>query len=371
MTFKKIEHILDIKSFVADKPEIRFTEQSNGCIVGCYVFCDSHTFDTPEAMECRGIAFDQYRNICSRPLHKFFNVGEKPWLSVDAIRGRRNDIVGIYQKLDGSMIATAWVNGKVALRSRKSFESDVVKLAWEIVDNNSNVYQFMHAVVIRQWTAIFELTHPDARIVVNYPKPALRLLHVRDNVTGEYLMLDSNHPIHTLIAQYQIECVQKVNKSFDEILVDLETMEGEEGYVIQFADGTMAKAKGKWYLRLHKSITFLRSRDIARLALNNELDDIKSALIEAGIDLQGVERVESEVKVALIGLEEAVEALWEADKHLDRKAFAIKNKEHPLFSLAMMRYTGKEVDLPKWYIKNRLDEDFGLEILADRAGVIE
>ena len=39
-------------------------------------------------------------------------------------------------------------------------------------------------------TAIFELTHPAARIIVAQDKPRLRLLHVRDNASGVYVKGD-------------------------------------------------------------------------------------------------------------------------------------------------------------------------------------
>lgn len=52
--FKKIESIEDVKPFVSCKDEIRFLEQPNGATIGCYMFMDSKTFDTVEALECRG-----------------------------------------------------------------------------------------------------------------------------------------------------------------------------------------------------------------------------------------------------------------------------------------------------------------------------
>jgi len=93
---------------------------------------DSNTFDSPEALECRGIAFDQSGKVISRPLHKFFNVGEKEWLSSDSLM-KRSDISAIFDKIDGSMIATAWVNGELRLRSKKEFDSKVVELSYYLL----------------------------------------------------------------------------------------------------------------------------------------------------------------------------------------------------------------------------------------------
>lgn len=366
--FSHIETIGDIQPLVADKKEIRFALQPNGVTVGCYVFCDSHTFDAPGAEECRGIAFDSAGKICSRPLHKFFNVGEKSWLMPEAVLARA-DLDNIQEKLDGSMIATAWVDGRLLWRSKKSFESDVVKLAeaYLALPENAELLEFSRLVASSGYTAVFELTHPSARIVVAQPVADLRLLHVRDNVTGDYLML-SSHKIHAWIKEYGVHTVRQfgalsIAAAFDQ----LETLENQEGFVLQFQNGDMAKAKTAWYKRLHRSVTFLRERSIAELAINEELDDIKSMFVEIGIDLSAVEEVESRVKSILISLSDEVESIYQDGATLDRKAFAIRNKSHPLFGLAMNRYLGRDIGLKDWYIKKRLSDDFSLRVLADDA----
>ena len=102
--FKTIHSIDDVAPFVADKKEIVFSKHAPvGMTVGCYMFMDSHTFDTLEAMECRGIAFDEHGAVASRPLHKFFNVGEKDWLSPDKLLGR-TDVAVVFDKLDGGTL---------------------------------------------------------------------------------------------------------------------------------------------------------------------------------------------------------------------------------------------------------------------------
>lgn len=371
--FKQISEISDIQPVVADKKEIRFNVQPNGVTIGCYQFMDSKTFDSPEALECRGIAFGVDGRIVSRPLHKFFNAGEKDWLSPDKLLGR-TDVAGVFDKLDGSMIATALVDGQLLWRSKKAFTSDVVKLTQAFVDLPENAPLKAFATVVAELglTAIFELTHPEARIVVAQDVAQLRLLHVRDNVTGEYVLLDDQHAIHGLIEQFNVPRVPRFDLDMQGVFDSLETMCDQEGYVVQFTNGDMVKIKCPWYQRLHRSVTFLRERDIALLALNEELDDVKSALKEAGIDLDAVNEVESRLKQRLIGLADEVEAVYAGGKDaqgndLDRKAFALAHQRHPLFSLAIMRYQGREVPLTDWFIKNRLKDEFGLRVLANDA----
>lgn len=365
--FKAISHISDVEPVVAGKKEIRFLPQPNGVTLGCYLFMDSKTFDSPEALECRGIAFDRDGRVVSRPLHKFFNLGEKEWLAPDRLTAR-DDIVAIYDKLDGSMVATAWVDGQLKWRSKKSFNSDVVNLASQLLDRpeHRRITAFAEEVASAGLTAIFELTHPDARIVVAQEQPELRLLHVRDNVSGRYVMLDRDHAIHGLIEKHGIALVGRFEGlSLTAAIDSLADMQGKEGYVVQFASGDMVKIKCPWYLRIHRSLSFLRERDIAWLALNEELDDVKGALVEAGIDLAAVNEVEARLKGMLAGFLDEIEAIWERDRDLDRKSFALANKDHPLFGLAMQRYLGKEVTLLDWYGRTRLKEDFSLRALVD------
>jgi RNA ligase len=367
--FKRISHISDVQPAVEHKKEIRFSTQPNGITVGCYQFLDSHTFDSPEALECRGIAFGPDGEIISRPLHKFFNVGEKQWLSPQSLL-QRTDVAAVYEKLDGSMIATALVDGKMQLRSKKSFGSDVVHLASAFIDlpENASLKAFAEEVAQSGMTAIFELTHPQARIVVDYKQPALRLLHVRDNVTGEYVMLDSKHPVHALVKRYNVPTVpQFEGLSLAGAFSSVQEMRDREGYVIQFQDGDMVKLKCPWYLRLHRSISLLRERDIAELALAEELDDLKASLAEVGTDLGPIEEIEHRVATILSGMLDQIEAAYAAGKDLSRKDFAIANKGHPLFGLMMQRYLGTDVQLVDWYRRNRLKEDFGLRVLASGA----
>lgn len=364
--FKEIHNINDVLPAVQDKKEIRFQMQPNGVTIGCYMFQDSKTFDSIEALECRGIAFDQTSKIVSRPLHKFFNLGEKEHLTPEKLLESK-DIAAIFEKVDGSMLVTAWVDNQLVWRSKKSFSSDVVKLTNEYLEDpaNQNIKEFATVVASHGMTAIFELTHPEARIVVAQDKPRMRLLHVRKNYTGEYVMLDPNNTIHQCIKQYDIQTVNRFNISIADALASLETMQDQEGYVVQFTNGDMVKIKCPWYCRLHRCITFLRERDIAMLVINEELDDVKNSLVEAGIDLTPVLEIETRLKNILTGIMDDIDAAYIPDKDMTRKDFAIKHKNHPLFGLIMQRFIGKDVSILEWYGRARLKEDFTLRVIAN------
>ena len=327
---------------------------------------DTATFDIPAALECRGITFDKFGAVVSRPLHKFFNVGEKEETQPHKLLGR-TDIAAVFEKLDGSMIATAFVDGELLWRSKKSFNSEVVKLAKEHLarPENASISRFAHEVASQGLTAIFELTHPKARIVVAQDQPQLRLLHVRDNLSGAYVMLDRQHPVHDLIAEHAVPRFDGL--TMPELMASLETMTDCEGYVVQFANGDMVKIKCPWYLRLHRSLTRLRERDIAELALAEKLDDLKSTLAEVGFDLTGVNEVETKLRNILATYLAEVDSLYEKNSHLSQKDFAILFKEHPLFGMLMQRYTGREIRFAEWYSRNHLKNDFSLRNLTNEA----
>lgn len=366
--FPEIRHIADVQPQVASLKEIRFLKQPNGCTVGCYMFMDSGTFNTPEARECRGIAFDEAGLIVSRPLHKFFNLGEKESVSLSALQAR-TDLVAVFEKLDGSMLATAWIDNQLHWRSKKSFTADVVRLTQALTSTtHGHVQAFAAELAQKGLTAIFELMHPQARIVVAAEQPSLRLLHVRDNITGEYVSLDPHHFLHDRARHYGIEWAPRFEGwTLDQAVEALASMENQEGFVLQYANGDMVKLKCPWYLRLHRSVTFMRERDVALLCLREELDDLKAHLNELGMPHDAVNAVEHRVAQHLVELWEDIEQTVEAHRHLDRKAFALALSKKPLFGLYMTHYLGKEVELVQWYEKNRLKTDFDLKVLLEGA----
>jgi|GEM_PF-1340063 len=360
MKFPYIKTIDDIYPYVKDKKEIKFSKQSNETIIGCYNFSDSKTFDSEYVLECRGIAFDDNGNIISRPMEKFFNIGEKYSETVEEVLNDKK-LSTIYNKLDGSMIASSYYKGEVLFRSKKSFTSEVVKLSNQIISRDQ--FNFCKVLSKNNFTAIFELTHPSARIVVKYEFPKLTLLHVRNNFTGEYLNNDSF--ILNLIEKYNIEKVKQYSlEEINKIISNKNNIVNMEGFVFEYEDFQKKKFKLPWYLRYHHAITFLRERDIALLILNEEVDDIKSMLSEIDIKLSDIEKIETKIKNDIISISDEIEEIYNESYHLDRKFFAIKYNSHPYFGMLMAKYLGKEFEIKDWYIKHKLKELFSLEVLG-------
>lgn len=354
--FLHIETLSDLMPFISDKPEFKVMKQENGTQVVSYIIATAESFNNKGALECRGITFDADGKIICRPLHKFFNVNERaetqanvlPWSTVHRVMDKR----------DGSMINTAMVNGEIRVKTKKSFTSDVAKIAQVWFDTHPDYVTFARKLVELNCTPTFEYTSPTNRIVLPYEKDEMTLLHVRHNFTGEYWMQSQ---LEMYANEFGIKIVD-LDSWFGSVdmLNEAKNVKGIEGWVIQFTNGDMVKLKTEEYLISHRLITFVRERDIAEMVLDENLDDVKSAMLERNISLEKLEAVEHRVLMMMREMEKEVEDAYAMDKEMARKDFAMKYTGHKYFGLIMQRYSGNEPDYVKFFKARILKEEFGL-----------
>lgn len=331
MTHFPITHINDVLPHVEGRPDFVVADKSDYTVID-YVFAGADTFDHPARLECRGLKFAQDGSVLARPLHKFFNIGEKPDTQPHVIDFGAPHVV--MDKLDGSMIHPAIVNGEVVFMTRMG-RTDVARKAER------------HLPEVRDWcsyvlstgkTPIFEWTAPDNRIVVRYDDSALTLLAVRDNLTGEYwphetladtcLPLVTHHsPRHTSAADF---------------LAYARAIQGAEGFVVRFENGTWVKAKGEDYVLKHRAKdSILQEKNLLALVLSGGLDDVLPLLDDS--DARAVKRYAEEVEA---GIALTADWIWRrvADNdNLSQKEFAttIVPKMDPIFrSLAFQVRAG-------------------------------
>lgn len=114
--FPKIEHINDILPSLEGKNYIGVNKQSNGATVLCYNISNGECFATPFEKECRGITFDRDGKIVNRPLHKFFNLAEREEVLPQNLNW--DDVVAVFDKMDGSMITAGVFHGEVFVKSK-------------------------------------------------------------------------------------------------------------------------------------------------------------------------------------------------------------------------------------------------------------
>lgn len=359
--FPKIEHINDMLPFVKDREYIGVNKQSNGSTIICYNISNGESFINAIEKEARGIAFDSNGKIVSRPLHKFFNLAERQEVQPNVLDW--TSMVAGFDKMDGSMITTGMIDGQFFAKSKKSFKSDVAVSAESFVSTNQKYYDFTKYCVNANLSPIFEFTSPQHRIVLRYDVENMTLLHVRDNFTGEYLM-----PVEKEILANKFNI--PVNKplfgnGFDlpELLKSLNTVEGIEGYVIQFANGEMVKVKTKWYMNLHHAVTFVRERDIARLVIEEKIDDYIAyvSLNAPEADLSRINYINDTIKSEIETLSQEIDSIAKQYINVEIKEAALALKGHEYFSFVMSAIRGRKNDYLEYYSRYRLADSWSLE----------
>ncbi|MCF8783235.1 T4 RnlA family RNA ligase [Rhodococcus ruber] len=197
--------------------------------------------------QCRGLVVDNSGRCVVKCLPKFFNADE-PEALYDRPQSFDPADVVVQDKLDGSLIQVAndHEHGLV-VTSKGSFTSDQAAWARQIIEES---YSDHDAYFKPGLTYIFELIHPDNRIVLDYgDRRELVLLAVVETDTGKERDIYTNRflPFH---------CADRLNRT----LTDPETVNAMtedrlvEGVVANYG-GYRVKIKTDEYLRLHRIVT--------------------------------------------------------------------------------------------------------------------
>jgi len=351
MIFPTIRTKEDLFSRVSHKPEIRWAVAENGCTVACYMISEPSTFDSEWARECRGIVFGPDGKIVGRPLHKFFNLGERKDCPGLGAAGT------VLDKLDGSMIHTVALEAANGLpfcfKTKKSFSTEHTDVATRLCQNDQGLYEFCADVTKAGQTAIFEFRSPNHTIVIPHGVESLTLLHVRDNVSGRYW---SREEVTKAGEHYGVQVVKPLELSASDLLGLAKSIRDVEGWVVQLDSQEMLKIKTGWYISVHRTCTELRDRDVVEAVLLETLDDVKASLTLAGRPLSRVLEIEHQVVGELLEIQASVEAkaAQALASGISRKEFAGSMKGDPLFSLIMLQFSGAIPDYREWYRKHQL-----------------
>jgi len=236
--------------------------------------------------ECRGLAFDMGGRVISRPLHKFFNLGEKLETQPDVVPWDAR--YSALEKLDGSMIRTMDVScerkrGSRILLGTRMGPTDISAHADAFVAARKNYQDFIQFMTEHDRTVIFEYCSRRQRIVLDYPVERLVLTAVRSNKTGEYL-------VYSLLQDYAemydidlVKVIADIVSDRDAFLETIRGLKGAEGTVLRWNDsGHMLKVKAEEYVMIHGAkdgLTF--EKDVLAMILDDGMDDVKAALPES------------------------------------------------------------------------------------------
>lgn len=342
----------DLDHFRND-PMIRFKEEiveGKSYTIVAYMIGNKELWDTFLADETRGITFETDTGKCvSRPFNKFFNVGERSDTDQASVA---RDFVQCFEKRDGSMLTPIITkNGNIIFKTKKSFYSDVANSANLSVPEE--VKRVSHiCLAYYNSTPIWEYTHPDHKIVIDYP-PSIRwtLLAVRDNDCGEYFPYET---VRALAESRGCTYIPRLEMTWDEIQRSIENDKGIEGYVLLLKDGRRVKYKTAWYLQMHRTMTELRERDVAEAVVNETVDDLKSLVASQGKDIAQIEAIEDKVAHELQWLRSEVNTVAQSFIGESFKDAALALKGTQLFSLVMSELRGKEPNYIDFWKRNFL-----------------
>lgn len=226
--------------------------------------------------ECRGMAFSKTTGkVVSRSFHKFFNYLEK--IETQANRIDWKDHV-FSEKLDGSMLRTIDLeNGDYVMGTRAG--------PTQISEEPDQIAHERYDAFIKHWiakgcTTMYEWCSRKQRIVIDYPVDRLILTAIRHNDSGNYVSY--NEMVESAKA-FDVDYVKTLEFSndLDTFLPQIRSLIGQEGTVVVFANGHRLKIKADEYCALHGGMDNLRfEKDVIRLILGEQFDDIKSIVIE-------------------------------------------------------------------------------------------
>lgn len=371
MSFPYIENKNELISKIAGQQAFGVYEhQVEGATIVCYAISDRDTFagDNVEwKRECRGITFNQDGQIIARTLHKFHNVGENDKTQPHLIPW--DQITRVSTKHDGSMVTPLIISGsgqsRMVMKTKRSFNAKEAVGAMEHLRNDPELFAWCEDQLVRGWTPTFEWVSPDCPIVLtHYRKPELILLQIRDMTTGKYADLTyrpADLPDHVQIAENHIDKFRSPDGkvSWDLFKEQVETLVGEEGWVVQTDDDQFWKVKTAWYMQAHRTCTFLRWRDLLASCRDDQLDDIRGSFTYSGRSHGVIDFVE---QFAIKSVDERmvqVNALSQemVESGMTDKDLAATFRGRPFFTDAMRVRRGADV-------RERVRADFFRDVLT-------
>jgi RNA ligase len=206
---------------------------------------------------CRGlIVHVPTATVRALPFEKFFNLGETPDTTLEALPAGPCEITA---KMDGSMAILYRADGGPAIVTRGSFTSSQAQWATAHLRARYDLRDLQDDV-----TLLFEIIYPENRIVVNYGAlEALVLIGAR-RLDG----YDYTYPeLAGIAARYGFPLVgREPAQRIHDVVPLIETSTGVEGWVVRFPNNLRVKVKTADYFRLHRA-RFMLSPETVREAL--------------------------------------------------------------------------------------------------------
>ena len=315
---------------IASRYPMFYTQEHGGLRLFSYRYCDPTVFsEAPDAVELRGLVFSDTGEIVARPLPKFFNLHE-PQCTVT-----ESDTATTTLKLDGSLVIGFLHDDRVRFASKGSLKSWVVDRAHQLAGK-------AELSLIRDMkgrTVCFELLDPEHPVVINYDKPELVLIAIRDNRTGD---ITPPQRLQEIAEQYGVKVVNTVHCSLPvrEIVADVRAYSDVEGVVGYTDDGRLFKQKAEWYIRVHSALFNADEEKLAHLYLSGTVDDLYGLLPVS--TRQTVDAVIERVNACISALREALEGVDREQPRKELALWVLKNVPKPLQGAFFEVHSGRD-----------------------------
>lgn len=284
--FPTIKNINDVLPHIEGKSEFRVMEKDWYTVIN-YAVAFEETFNWDHAdpvgsairRECRGLIFNQNKDLISRSYSKFFNVGERDETDINKINLYEPHVV--LEKLDGSMIRPIPTKEDFRLATKAGI-TDVAMNAEVFIADKPEYAFFINMCISQNTTPIFEWVSRKNRIVVDYPEDNLILTAIRWNGDGSYV------PYHEMVdypTKFNIPVVKAVDglavQNINLFVKQVREWDDGEGIVLRFDNGHMIKVKADDYVLRHKSKEQInQEKNVIQTILEDAVDDVLPLLTQ-------------------------------------------------------------------------------------------
>ena len=232
------------------------------------------------AKQCRGKVINlNTKEIVAYPFNKFFNLNEVEDTDLNKIQSLLDgaDYISVTDKKDGSAIIVTNYNGEIIVNTNGEFNNDQVKWAKKLFVEK---YSYFYNNIPEGYTFVFELIHPENRIVLDYGnEQKLYLLAVRD--LSNLRLLRYNNLVK-IANQFYLDITESFEFTNLDDFIDKtvnETKNIREGWVFRVIKGKediMFKLKYQEYFRLSRIKSIPSLKKIYTLLQMGTLDDVLS-----------------------------------------------------------------------------------------------
>ena len=301
--------------------------------------------ETNILLNLRGTAFDKLSGkIIRLGWAKFHNWGEFPESDKKLDFSKVHYIT---EKLDGSCIFPLYTGTSGFELGTRAGVTDVSMMATKWMLNNSEKCRkyssFINNCRTEGMVPIFEYCSRENRVVIDFPVTQMILTGIRDIETGSYL---SHGMLMNISESYGIPLVSlyhpTTNERFFAVRESVSELVGDEGIVIQFANGHMIKIKSDDYCLKHKALDSLKfEKDVLLLALEGKIDDVLPLLDDA--TKKRVQGHTDAFLAAYLATTKLITDAYESVRNIEsQKDFALEIQDSK-FKSFMFAFRGKKV----------------------------